>query len=134
MSDLVIDRDKKNPQKEEVKDNTKIMMETITTAVKSVKTSEDLISGICTKEDKITLSFILNIIDGIRETPGRILIVTSNFYDKIDTALKRPGRIDMEIEMKNASVKTICDMYKHYYNQRIPNKRRLKMESLHRQK
>ena len=31
-----------------------------------------------TKDDKITLSFILNIIDGIRETPGRILIITSN--------------------------------------------------------
>ena len=29
--------------------------------------------------DDLTLSFLLNIIDGIRETPGRILIITSNF-------------------------------------------------------
>ena len=51
-------------------------------------------------DDKITLSFILNIIDGIRETPGRILIITSNDYDSLDPALIRPGRIDMTLEMK----------------------------------
>jgi hypothetical protein len=56
------------------------------------------------QNDKITLSFILNIIDGIRETPGRILVITSNHYDKIDKALIRPGRIDMTLEMKNASI------------------------------
>ena len=33
------------------------------------------------KNDKITLSFILNTIDGLRETPGRILIITSNNYN-----------------------------------------------------
>ena len=37
--------------------------------------------------DKITLSYLLNIIDGIRETPGRILIITSNHYEKLDNAL-----------------------------------------------
>ena len=71
-------------------------------------------------DDKITLSFLLNVIDGIRETPGRILIITSNFYSKIDEALKRPGRIDYSLEMNNASVKTICNMYKHYYNNSLP--------------
>lgn len=71
-------------------------------------------------DDKITLSFLLNVIDGIRETPGRILIITSNYYSKIDEALKRPGRIDYSLEMKNASVKTISAMYKHYYKTSIP--------------
>jgi len=66
--------------------------------------------------DKITLSFILNIIDGIRETPGRILIITSNNYESLDSALVRPGRIDMTIEMKNASVDIIKEMYNHYYH------------------
>ena len=50
------------------------------------------------KDDKITLSFILNIIDGIRETPGRILIITSNNYNCLDPALIRPGRIDINLE------------------------------------
>ncbi len=67
------------------------------------------------KNDKLTLSFILNIIDGIRETPGRILIITSNNYYSLDPALIRPGRIDMTLEMKNASIDVIKEMYNHYY-------------------
>ena len=72
------------------------------------------------KDDKITLSFILNIIDGIRETPGRILIITSNDYNSLDPALIRPGRIDMTLEMKNANIDIIKEMYNHYYNDIIP--------------
>ena len=72
------------------------------------------------KDDKITLSFILNIIDGIRETPGRILIITSNDYDSLDPALIRPGRIDLTLEMKNANIDVIKEMYNHYYKSMIP--------------
>lgn len=71
--------------------------------------------------DKITLSYILNIIDGIRETPGRILIITSNDYNSLDPALIRPGRIDITLEMKNADKNIIRDMYKYFYNEDINN-------------
>ena len=79
------------------------------------------------KSDKITLSFILNVIDGIRETPGRILIMTSNHYDKIDKALVRPGRIDMTLEMKNASISVIEEVVRHYYQVEIPRRVRNKI-------
>ena len=72
-------------------------------------------------EDKITLSFLLNIIDGIRETPGRILIITSNDYKSLDKALVRPGRIDFTLNMKNASIDTIKAIFFHYYNYEIPS-------------
>lgn len=72
------------------------------------------------EKDKITLSFILNIIDGIRETPGRILIITSNDYSSLDTALIRPGRIDVTLELKNASIDVIKEMYNHYYKDIFP--------------
>ena len=65
--------------------------------------------------DKMTLSYILNLIDGIRETPGRIIIITSNYYDKLDSALIRPGRIDCTMKMTNASYDTINNMFNHYY-------------------
>ena len=74
-----------------------------------------------TNDDKITLSFILNIIDGIRETPGRILIITSNNYESLDPALIRPGRIDMTLEMNNATINTIKEMFYHYYKKEMPN-------------
>ena len=67
-------------------------------------------------QDKITLSYLLNIIDGIRETPGRILIITSNHYEKLDNALIRPGRIDCTLKMNNASYDTINSMFKKYYS------------------
>ena len=73
-------------------------------------------------DDKITLSFLLNIIDGIRETPGRILIITSNNYKSLDNALVRPGRIDFTLEMGNASINTIKAMFFHYYNYELPEK------------
>ena len=79
------------------------------------------------KSDEITLSFILNVIDGIRETPGRIMIITSNHYDKIDKALVRPGRIDMTLEMKNASVDVIEEVIRHYYDVGIPRRVRNKL-------
>lgn len=80
------------------------------------------------KDDKITLSFILNIIDGIRETPGRILIITSNDYGSLDPALVRPGRIDLTLEMNNASVDVIKEMYNHYYNKIIPDEYEKKLK------
>jgi AAA+ superfamily predicted ATPase len=69
--------------------------------------------------DGITLSFILNLLDGILETPGRILIITSNYPDKLDKALIRPGRIDIKINFKNASKELICEMINNFYSIQI---------------
>jgi len=69
-----------------------------------------------TSEEPITLDDLLNIWDGVRETPGRILIITSNHYDQLDPALIRPGRIDITHEFKNASHDVISEMYNHLFN------------------
>ena len=76
-------------------------------------------------DDPITLDDILNIWDGIQETPGRIMIISSNHYNKLDPALVRPGRIDITLEMKNATHDIIAQMYQKYYNKPI-NKTLLK--------
>ena len=66
--------------------------------------------------------------DGIRETPGRILIITSNHYNKLDPALTRPGRIDIELEMSKLSRKTFSNIYTHLYEKKIPLKYLSKIE------
>lgn len=71
------------------------------------------------KEQPITLDDILNLWDGIRETPGRILIISSNHYDKLDPALIRPGRIDITHELSNASYNTISEIYLHLFGNKI---------------
>jgi SpoVK/Ycf46/Vps4 family AAA+-type ATPase len=69
-----------------------------------------------TDDPPITLDDILTLWDGVRETPGRIMILSSNHYDKLDAALKRPGRIDITLEMSFASRQVIADMYRHLFN------------------
>ena len=68
------------------------------------------------KDDKLTLGHILNLFDGIKECPGRIIIITSNFLDKVDYALKRPGRIDINIKMDYIDINTLSQFYNFYYN------------------
>lgn len=67
------------------------------------------------EEDPITLDDILNLWDGIKETPGRILGISSNHYDKLDHALIRPGRIDITLCLDNCTRSMIRQMYKQYY-------------------
>ena len=74
------------------------------------------------EDQPITLDDILNLWDGIRETPGRILIISSNHYEKLDPALIRPGRIDITHELTNASHNTISEIYFHLFNKKIDNK------------
>lgn len=40
---------------------------------------------------------LLNVLDGVVDTPGRIVIMTTNQVDVLDPALIRPGRIDKTI-------------------------------------
>jgi hypothetical protein len=63
----------------------------------------------------LTLSFLLNLLDGVLETPGRILVITSNYPERIDKALIRPGRIDVKVEFKHADKQFILDMLNHFY-------------------
>lgn len=67
-------------------------------------------------EDKLTLGAILEIIDGIIETPGRIIIMTTNHKEFLDPALLRPGRIDMEIEFKKLRRQHIIQIFEKWYN------------------
>ncbi len=78
-------------------------------------------------EDILTLDDFLNLLDGVRETPGRIIVLTSNFYDKLDKALIRPGRIDKEIEMKNVKRSIIKEFGNHFYKRNV---RKLDLEKI----
>eukprot|EP01006_Ploeotia_vitrea_P000497 TRINITY_DN103155_c0_g1_i1.p1 TRINITY_DN103155_c0_g1~~TRINITY_DN103155_c0_g1_i1.p1 ORF type:complete len:540 (+),score=69.15 TRINITY_DN103155_c0_g1_i1:35-1654(+) len=55
------------------------------------------------KEDPLTLSTLLNVLDGLLELSEQIVIMTSNFPEKLDKALVRPGRVDLHVKF------TKCD-------------------------
>ncbi|KAG6890387.1 hypothetical protein C0992_001778 [Termitomyces sp. T32_za158] len=51
----------------------------------------------------LSLSGLLNALDGVAAAEGRLLFATTNHLDRLDPALSRPGRMDVWIEFKNAS-------------------------------
>lgn len=74
-----------------------------------------------TQKNKLTLNHMLNLIDGVNEGNGRVLIMTTNHYNNIDPALIRPGRIDIDLEIKKANRKVIKEIYKFLFNNNIDN-------------
>jgi SpoVK/Ycf46/Vps4 family AAA+-type ATPase len=64
---------------------------------------------------EITLSYLLNILDGISNADGRIFIASTNHVEKIDPAALRPGRIDIRIDFKRASVSIVREILSHWY-------------------
>lgn len=81
----------------------------------TVKTTYNSIKSNINDSEKLNLSFILNLMDGILETPGRILIVTSNHPEKLDKAFIRPGRIDINLEVGYCTNKMIQEMFEFFY-------------------
>ena len=47
--------------------------------------------------NRLTFSGLLNAIDGVTSTEGRIVFMTTNYIDDLDPALIRPGRLVQEI-------------------------------------
>jgi ATP-dependent 26S proteasome regulatory subunit len=60
--------------------------------------------------NQLNLSVLLNILDGVLETPGRIVIMTSNAPWTLDRALVRPGRIDVTVEFTKCTPDDVLDM------------------------
>ncbi|XP_047060851.1 AAA-ATPase At3g50940-like [Lolium rigidum] len=58
-------------------------------------------SSPASKNHKVTLSGLLNMVDGLWSSSGqeRILIFTTNHKDRLDQALLRPGRMDRHVHM-----------------------------------
>lgn len=62
----------------------------------------------------VTLSEVLNSLDGLFSAHGRILIATTNHIEKLDSAMIRPGRIDLKIEIgfvNNEVLKIFMDKF-----------------------
>lgn len=68
----------------------------------------------------ISLSGLLNAIDGVASHEGRVLVMTSNFPDKLDDALIRPGRIDMRIDFTKATRSQIVELFTRMYSPDTP--------------
>lgn len=63
----------------------------------------------------ISLSGLLNAIDGVASAEGRVLIMTTNHAEKLDAALVRPGRVDRKVEFQLAAKDQIRELFVRMY-------------------
>mmetsp|Transcript_10766 Transcript_10766/g.24144 ORF Transcript_10766/g.24144 Transcript_10766/m.24144 type:complete len:154 (+) Transcript_10766:3-464(+) len=69
--------------------------------------------------DELNLSGLLNVLDGVVDTPGRILIMTTNHPEKLDAALIRPGRIDKKLILGYMEPNDVVLMLEHYFQLKL---------------
>ena len=99
MGDVLLNRDWKRPEKP-----------TVARDPFAPELDDDII------KDPIDLAFLLNLLDGTLESSGRIVVFTSNYPERFDKALIRPGRIDMIIEFKKCSSNIVREMIMGFYD------------------
>ncbi|OQV12975.1 putative mitochondrial chaperone BCS1-B [Hypsibius exemplaris] len=65
--------------------------------------------------NRLTFSGLLNALDGVASAEGRILFMTTNHIDKLDSALIRPGRVDTKQFIGYASEGQVERMFRRFY-------------------
>merc|ERR1719510_1437162 len=67
------------------------------------------------EKPELTLADILEALDGVMEMDGRMLIITTNHPEKLDAALVRPGRIDVQLEYGRCTLDSIIEICDHFF-------------------
>ena len=72
------------------------------------------------ESDALSLESILTVLDGVIDTPGRILVMTTNHPERLDPSLIRNGRINMKLYMGHLNAAQVKHMAAHYYPEATP--------------
>jgi len=67
-------------------------------------------------DSKVTLSGLLNVLDGVHSKEGRIIFCTSNHPEHLQPALIRPGRIDFRTHIGYANEDQIRKLFQYFYS------------------
>lgn len=82
----------------------------------------------------LNLSKILNILDGIPERTGQIIMMSANNPERIDPALLRAGRIDCMIRFTRASYQTVLKMVYLHFEESVNDRNKSVQHSKQQQK
>jgi Cdc6-like AAA superfamily ATPase len=67
------------------------------------------------EDSKLTFDDLLNALNGVIPNDELIFVMTTNYVEKIDNALIRPGRITLNLELNEINKDIICSMIYKYY-------------------
>lgn len=125
--DIILDREVQTAEQELVKKNKDLKneLEQLKYALAEINSGKKMVLNskpppleetTQVDKEKITLSFLLNLFDGVLETPGRIIFITTNYINKLDKALIRPGRIDVISRFGFTNHSQLIDIIQHRYD------------------
>ena len=63
----------------------------------------------------VTLSGLLNVLDGFHSPSNVVFVMTTNAADALDPALRRPGRIDYRLYLGEASDSQKYELYRRFF-------------------
>ena len=63
----------------------------------------------------MSISTLLNVLDGLASSKGRVLIMTTNYIKRLDEALIRPGRVDKKFKLHLADDNIISSIFSLVY-------------------
>ncbi|KAF5346178.1 hypothetical protein D9758_009975 [Tetrapyrgos nigripes] len=67
------------------------------------------------RRSSVTLSGLLNVLDGVGSEEGKLFFATTNYVDRLDPALLRPGRIDRKVEYSLATKDQATSLFAQFY-------------------
>lgn len=97
----------------EADDNAIIALEDVDAATTA---AQDRDADNDTEAKGVTLAGLLNVLDGMVTPDGRIFIMTTNYPERLDAALIRPGRIDVRERFGLLDTKLQEEMSLLFYN------------------
>ena len=80
-------------------------------------------AGVSNSQDKkeaivdlgVTLSGLLNVLDGFSAPENVLFVMTSNVIENLDAALLRPGRIDYKLYLGRADDRQKIELYQRFF-------------------
>jgi chaperone BCS1 len=66
-------------------------------------------------KNEVTLAGLLNLLDSVTSEEGRLIFATTNYIEKLDPALLRPGRMDVKIQFTYATRSQARRLYRQIF-------------------
>lgn len=95
-------------------------IDAMTDIVLSRDTTCDASHAVLHDNESLTLSYFLNVLDGVMSRDGMITIASSNHPEKLDAAFLREGRFDLHIRLGYADHYQIQKIYTNFFEKCIP--------------
>lgn len=71
----------------------------------------------------VTFSGLLNALDGVASAEERIVFLTTNYVERLDSALVRPGRVDMTVRLGEATRYQVEQLWDRFYGEEAESPR-----------